>query len=166
RSVMSIFNHYRERYEATQQEELTIKEYLEPCKQDSSVYATAAERMLMAIGEPELVDTAQDPRLSRIFSNKVIKRYKVFSDFYGMEESIQQIVSFFKHAAQGLEEKKQILYLLGPVGGGKSSLAEMLKTLMEQMPIYCIKDSPVFESPLGLFSPEADGHILEEDYGI
>jgi serine protein kinase len=163
---MSIFNHYRERYEATQQEELTIKEYLELCKQDSSVYATAAERMLMAIGEPELVDTAQDPRLSRIFSNKVIKRYKVFSDFYGMEESIQQIVSFFKHAAQGLEEKKQILYLLGPVGGGKSSLAEMLKTLMEKMPIYCIKDSPVFESPLGLFSPEEDGHILEEDYGI
>jgi len=166
RSVMSIFNHYRERYEATQQEELTIKEYLELCKKDPSVYATAAERMLMAIGEPEMVDTSQDPRLSRIFSNKVIKRYQAFGDFYGMEEAIQQIVSFFKHAAQGLEEKKQILYLLGPVGGGKSSLAEMLKTLMEKMPIYCIKDSPVFESPLGLFSPDEDGHILEEDYGI
>ncbi len=163
---MSIFNHYRERYEATQQEELTIKEYLELCKKDPSVYATAAERMLMAIGEPEMVDTSQDPRLSRIFSNKVIKRYQAFGDFYGMEEAIQQIVSFFKHAAQGLEEKKQILYLLGPVGGGKSSLAEMLKTLMEKMPIYCIKDSPVFESPLGLFSPDEDGHILEEDYGI
>jgi len=83
-----------------------------------------------------------------------------------MEECIQQIVSFFKHAAQGLEEKKQILYLLGPVGGGKSSLAEMLKTLMEKMPIYCIKDSPVFESPLGLFDIDEDGQILEEDYGI
>lgn len=163
---MSIFNHYRERYEATQQEELTIKEYLELCKKDPSVYATAAERMLMAIGEPEMVDTAQDPRLSRIFSNKIIKRYKAFGDFYGMEEAIQQIVSYFKHAAQGLEEKKQILYLLGPVGGGKSSLAEMLKSLMEKMPIYCIKGSPVFESPLGLFNPEEDGKILEEDYGI
>jgi serine protein kinase len=96
----------------------------------------------------------------------MIKRYKAFSDFYGMEECIQQIVSFFKHAAQGLEEKKQILYLLGPVGGGKSSLAEMLKTLMEKMPIYCIKGSPVFESPLGLFNPEEDGQILLEDYGI
>jgi serine protein kinase len=122
--------------------------------------------MLMAIGEPEMVDTASDSRLSRIFSNKMIKRYKVFADFYGMEECIQQIVSFFKHAAQGLEEKKQILYLLGPVGGGKSSLAEMLKTLMEKMPIYCIKGSPVFESPLGLFNPEEDGKILLEDYGI
>ncbi len=163
---MSIFSHYRERYEATQQEELSIKEYLDLCKKDPSVYASAAERMLMAIGEPEMVDTASDPRLSRIFSNKMIKRYKAFGDFYGMEECIQQIVSFFKHAAQGLEEKKQILYLLGPVGGGKSSLAEMLKTLMEKMPIYCIKGSPVFESPLGLFNPEEDGKILLEDYGI
>ena len=163
---MSIFSHYRERYEATQQEELTIKEYLELCKKDPSVYATAAERMLMAIGEPEMVDTSQDPRLSRIFSNKIIKRYKAFADFYGMEESIQQIVSYFKHAAQGLEEKKQILYLLGPVGGGKSSLAEMLKALMEKMPIYCIKGSPVFESPLGLFNADEDGKILQEDYGI
>ena len=163
---MSLFNHYRERYDSTQQEEMSIKEYLELCKSDPSVYASAAERMLMAIGEPEMVDTSQDPRLSRIFFNKIIKRYKAFSEFYGMEECIQQIVSFFRHAAQGLEEKKQILYLLGPVGGGKSLLAEMLKTLMEKMPIYCIKGSPVFESPLGLFSPEEDGHILEEDYGI
>lgn len=163
---MSIFNHYRERYESTQEEELSIQQYLELCKSDPSVYATAAERMLMAIGEPELVDTSKDPRLSRIFSNKVIKRYQAFQDFYGMEECIEQIVSFFRHAAQGLEEKKQILYLLGPVGGGKSSLAEKLKSLIEKTPIYCIKGSPVFESPLGLFDPEEDGAILQEDYGI
>ena len=163
---MTIFNHYRERYISTQQEELSIQEYLDLCKQDRSVYATAAERMLIAIGEPELVDTSLDPRLSRIFSNKVIKRYEAFHEFYGMEECIEQIVSFFKHAAQGLEEKKQILYLLGPVGGGKSSLAEKLKALMQQMPIYCLKGSPVFESPLGLFNPDEDGQILEEDYGI
>ncbi|MCK7599029.1 PrkA family serine protein kinase [Microbulbifer sp. CAU 1566] len=163
---MSIFNHYLERYESIQEEELTIQEYLELCKNDRSAYASPAERMLMAIGEAELVDTSRDPRLSRIFSNKVIKRYKAFNEFYGMEEAIEQIVSFFRHAAQGLEEKKQILYLLGPVGGGKSSLAERLKALMEQIPIYAIKGSPVFESPLALFSPTEDGQILEEDYGI
>ena len=163
---MSIFNHYLERYESIQEEELTIQEYLELCKNDRSAYASPAERMLMAIGDTELVDTSRDPRLSRIFSNKVIKRYKAFSEFYGMEEAIEQIVSFFRHAAQGLEEKKQILYLLGPVGGGKSSLAERLKALMEQIPIYAIKGSPVFESPLALFSPTEDGQILEEDYGI
>jgi len=163
---MSIFNKYRERYTAKQEEELTLQDYLELCKTDKSAYASAAERMLLAIGEAELVDTSRDSRLSRIFQNKMIKRYRAFSEFYGMEEAIEQIVSFYRHAAQGLEERKQILYLLGPVGGGKSSLAERLKALMEEQPIYAIKDSPVYESPLGLFRPEEDGDILEQDYGI
>lgn len=163
---MSIFSHYQNRYEEHKEEELSIQDYLELCKDDPTVYASAAERMLMAIGEPELVDTSQDPRLSRIFSNKIIKRYPAFNDFYGMEECIEQIVSYFKHAAQGLEEKKQILYLLGPVGGGKSSLAEMLKTLMQRVSFYAIKDSPVNESPLVLFNPLEDGEILEEEYNI
>jgi len=161
-----IFESYQERFDASQQEELTIQEYLELCKTDPGAYASASERLLMAIGEPELVDTAKDPRLSRIHSNKVIKRYPSFSEFYGMEEAIEQIVSFFTHAAQGLEERKQVLYLLGPVGGGKSSLAERLKVLMQQQPFYAIKGSPVNESPLCLFNPDADGDELEDGYGI
>lgn len=163
---MSLFNHYASRYVAYQEEELSLEEYLQLCKKDPTAYASAAERMLLAIGEPELVDTSRDPRLSRIFSNKVIKRYPEFKEFYGMEDAVDQIVSFFKHAAQGLEEKKQILYLLGPVGGGKSSLAEKLKSLMQKQPFYAIKGSPVFESPLGLFDADEDGKILEEEYGI
>jgi serine protein kinase len=163
---MSIFERYQARYESSREEDMSLQEYLELCKSDPMAYAGAGERLLAAIGEPELVDTHNDPRLSRIFQNKVIKRYPAFSDFYGMEEAIEHLVSYLKHAAQGLEEKKQILYLLGPVGGGKSSLAEKLKELMQQIPFYAIKDSPVFESPLSLFSPEEDGPILEEDYGI
>ncbi len=163
---MSIFDHYKARYDSVQQEEYSLDEYLQLCKQDPTIYADASERMLKAIGEPEMVDTAADPRLSRIFSNKLIKRYPAFSEFYGMEDAIENIVSYFKHAAQGLEERKQILYLLGPVGGGKSSLAERLKYLMQNIPFYAIKDSPVFESPLGLFKPEEDGEILEQEYGI
>jgi serine protein kinase len=163
---MSIFSNYQTRYEDTEQEEYDLNEYLEICKADSTAYATAAERLLLAIGEPENIDTSKDARLSRIFSNKIIKRYPEFGDFYGMEECIEQIVSFFKHAAQGLEEKKQILYLLGPVGGGKSSLAEKLKELMEKVPFYSLKGSPVHESPLGLFNPSEDGKILKEEYGI
>ena len=129
-------------------------------------YASPAERMLAAIGEPEVVDTRNDPRLSRLFSNRTIRRYPAFQEFYGMEDVIGQIVAFFKHAAQGLEERKQILYLLGPVGGGKSSIAERLKVLMERFPIYALKGSPVNESPLGLFHPERFGETLEKEYGI
>lgn len=163
---MSIISHYQARFDATQQEEMSLEEYLALCKDDPTAYATAAERMLMAIGEPEMVDTAQDPRLSRIFSNKIIRRYPAFDEFYGLEEVIENIVSYYRHAAQGLEEKKQILYLLGPVGGGKSSLAEKLKALMQKVPFYALKGSPVNDSPLTLFNPEEDGPILEEEYGI
>ena len=163
---MTIFNAYQARYEAAREEEMSLQDYLELCRADRMAYATAAERMLTAIGEPELVDTRLDPRLSRIFSNKIIKLYPAFRDFYGMEEVIENIVSYFRHAAQGLEEKKQILYLLGPVGGGKSSLAEKLKSLIERVPFYAIKGSPVNESPLGLFNAAEDAHILEDDFGI
>lgn len=163
---MSIFSNYQTRYEDTEQEEYSLKEYLEISKEDPTAYANAAQRLLLAIGEPELIETSKDARLSRIFSNKVIKRYSVFDDFYGMEECIEQMVSFFRHAAQGLEEKKQILYLLGPVGGGKSSLAERLKQLMEKLPFYSLKGSPVQETPLGLFNPLEDSQILKEEYGI
>ena len=82
---MSIFSHFQQRFASTQQEELTLQEYLELCKQDRSTYASAAERLLLAIGEPELVETANNSRLSRIFSNKVIRRYPAFEDFHGME---------------------------------------------------------------------------------
>ncbi|MEM7284261.1 MAG: PrkA family serine protein kinase, partial [Pseudomonadota bacterium] len=133
---MDLFSRHLARYEQAQEEVLSLQEYLEICKQDRMAYASAAERLLHAIGEPELMDTRQDPRLSRIFSNKVIKVYPAFREFFGMEDTIEQIVSYLRHAAQGLEEKKQILYLLGPVGGGKSSLAEKLKSLMEKAPFY------------------------------
>ena len=121
--------------------------------------------MITAIGEPVVVDTSKDPRLGRIFLNRTIKLYPTMAGFFGMEDTIQRVVSYFHHAAQGLEERKQVLYLLGPVGGGKSSLAERLKALMETQPIYVLAAgdelSPVFESPLGLFRPEAMGATLE-----
>lgn len=163
---MDIFSKFAARYDRTREEEYSLEEYLALCKQDRMVYATAAERMLAAIGEPELLDTRHDPRLSRIFQNKVVKIYPAFREFYGLEEIIEQVVSYFRHAAQGLEERKQVLYLLGPVGGGKSSIAERLKQLMQEIPFYAIQGSPVNESPLGLFSADEDGAILEEQYGI
>ncbi|NOH80455.1 PrkA family serine protein kinase [Vibrio sp. RE86] len=167
---MSIFDHFQARYEASKDEELSLQDFLALCKDDKSAYANAAERLLMAIGEPEVIDTAQDPQLSRIFSNRVISRYDTFKDFYGMEEAIEQIVSYLKHAAQGLEERKQILYLLGPVGGGKSSLAEKLKALMQQVPVYMLsangERSPVNDHPFCLFDVNEDGDLLKQEYGI
>src|ERR1700691_648513 len=157
----SLFNAFVRTFEARGESDMSMAEYLESCRGDPMRYANAAERLLAAIGEPQIVDTAKDPRLGRIFLNRTLRTYPAFTGFHGMEDTIERIVAFFRHAAQGLEERKQILYLLGPVGGGKSSLAERLKLLMEANPIYVLKAgdelSPVFESPLGLFDPETLG---------
>jgi serine protein kinase len=165
-----VFNTFMRSFEARREKEMSLSEYLEACRGDPMLYAYATERLLAAIGEPEIIDTAKDPRLGRIFLNRTIRAYPAFAGFYGMEETIERIVSFLRHAAQGLEERKQILYLLGPVGGGKSSLAERLKSLMEVHPIYVLKAgdelSPVFEGPLGLFDPDTMGAMVEERYGI
>ena len=165
--VFSLHTALREQRRET---EMGLVDYLHACREDPGCYAGPAERMLRAIGDPETVDTARDPRLGRIFLNRTIRVYPAFSDFHGMEDTIERIVGFFRHAAQGLEERKQILYLLGPVGGGKSSLGERLKALMEQEPIYVLKAgrdlSPVFESPLGLFDPDQIGPAMERKYNI
>ncbi|ABO23699.1 PrkA family serine protein kinase [Shewanella loihica] len=167
---MGIFEHYQQRYEKKLDEEYSLQEFLAICKEDRIAYASAAERLLTAIGKPEVIDTSKDPILSRIFSNRLISRYPAFKDFYGMEDSIEQIVAYLKHSAQGLEESKQILYLLGPVGGGKSSLAEKLKSLMQRVPIYVLsangQRSPVNDHPFCLFNPEEDGELLKNEYNI
>ena len=165
-----VFGLFSSAYARERRESMSLTDYLEGCREDPGKYATAAERMIAAIGEPTIIDTSKDRRLGRIFLNRTIKIYPTLAGFFGMEDTIQRVVSYFQHAAQGLEERKQILYLLGPVGGGKSSLAERLKSLMETQPIYVLaagdEISPVFESPLGLFRPEAMGAFLQRQYNI
>ncbi len=166
----SVFGLFSKLYDSQKETEMSIEDYLKCCAREPMAYASAAERMLAAIGEPEIVDTSHDPRLGRIFMNRTIRVYPNFADFYGMEETIERIVGYFRHAAQGLEERKQVLYLLGPVGGGKSSLAERLKLLMERLPIYALKAgkevSPVFESPLGMFDPLRMADQIERQYRV
>src|ERR1700735_1916766 len=166
----SLFSSFARFYENQREVEMSLDDYIRGCSDDAMMYASAAERLLKAIGDPKVVDTSLDSRTGRIFMNRTIKVYPAFEDFYGMEETIERIVGFFRYAAQGLEERKQILYLLGPVGGGKSSLAERLKLLMEKMPIYVLKAgkeiSPVFESPLGLFDPLRMGDQIERQYKV
>lgn len=165
---MNLMHLFQQDFKNNEAQRMSLTDYLNLCRTDRLAYASAAERMVEAIGKPEIVNTANDPRLSRIFMNRTIRVYPAFKEFFGMEDTIEHIVGYFQHAAQGLEERKQILYLLGPVGGGKSSLAEKLKELMESYPIYALATdneiSPVFETPLALFSKYSGP--LKEEYGI
>jgi serine protein kinase len=62
---------------------MSLEDYLIGCKTNPLWYATAAERMVAAIGEPTVFDTSTDPRMSRIFSNRKIRVYDAFKDFFG-----------------------------------------------------------------------------------
>ncbi|MGB4076716.1 MAG: PrkA family serine protein kinase [Minisyncoccia bacterium] len=180
-SATAVFDRIRQR--SAKPTMMTLTDYLEGCRSNSGYYATAAERLLEAIGKPIVINTGRsgDARLGRIHQNRTIRVFPAFAEFHGIEAPIEEVYNFFKAAAQGLEERKQIMYLLGPVGSAKSSVAERLKDLMEQRPIYVLavpsRDragkvipaeydlSPLYESPLGLF-PKEDAAEMEEAYGV
>src|ERR687889_990064 len=101
-----------------------------------------------------------------------VARYKFFSgELFGIEEPIARFVEYFKSAAQRLEVRKRILLLMGPVGGGKSTIVSMLKrgleewTRTEEGAVYAIKDCPMHEEPLHLIPQELRAEV-EKHYGI
>src|SRR5512137_445123 len=90
-----LLTRYASDYDSRRTVEMSVAEYLEACKTDPTCYAGAHERLLSAIGEPVVIDTAKDARLGRIFMNRTIRTYPAFAEFYGMEETVERIVSFF-----------------------------------------------------------------------
>ena len=132
----------------------TFLEYLDLLREDPSRYELAHERLYHLLIEPgvEHIRTEEDARLMRIYGKEVIKRYDFFKqDFFGIDETIMKIVRYFASAAMKGEEARQVLYLVGPVGAGKSSLIEAIKRLLEESPpVYALEGCPMREEPLHL----------------
>lgn len=132
----------------------TFLDYLERVKQDPSIPKLAHARiydMIVQAGVRDVLDT-DDPRTKRLFKDEPLKIYNFFADsFFGIERVIAQIVRYFHAAALKGEESRQVLYLMGPVGSGKSSLVEHIQRGLEQSPpFYAIEGCPMFEEPLHL----------------
>jgi serine protein kinase len=147
----------------------TLLDYLELVKQNPRLADTAHQRMYRMIvdaGVSEL-DLEADPRAKRVFGDQHVKVYNFFKDeFFGMERTLDKIVRYFHSAAMGGEEARQVLYLMGPVGSGKSSLVERLKRGLEELdPIYVIEGSPTFCNPLCLI-PRHLRPAFEEMLGV
>ena len=79
-----LFETFARSYDARRATEMSLTDYLKGCRSDPMMYATATERILAAIGEPEMVDTAKDPRFGRVFMNRTIRTYPAFADFFGI----------------------------------------------------------------------------------
>ena len=119
----------------------------------------------------DMVHAAGVERLNEGTQHEVLS-YNFFSgELFGIEEPIARIVEYFKSAAQRLEVRKRILLLMGPVGGGKSTIVNMLKrgleewTRIEGGAVYAIKDCPMHEEPLHLIPHQLRAEV-EKLYGI
>ena len=119
----------------------------------------------------DMVHAAGVERLNEGTQHEVLA-YNFFSrELFGIEEPIAKIVEYFKSAAQRLEVRKRILLLMGPVGGGKSTIVNMLKrgledwTQTEAGAVYAIKDCPMHEEPLHLIPHQLRAEV-EKHYGI
>lgn len=132
----------------------TFIEYLDLVKNNPELAQLSHQRLYKMMIDPGVteIDIEEDPRLSRIFKNRKLRQYDFFAeDFFGMEDTIANVVRYFHSASLRGEESRQVLYLVGPVGSGKSSLAERLKQGLENLtPIFAIEGCPMYEDPLHL----------------
>ncbi|HUA35105.1 MAG TPA: hypothetical protein VMA09_15965 [Candidatus Binataceae bacterium] len=132
----------------------TLLEYLDVARADPLMTKLAHARiydLIMNPGSSNIHDT-DDPRTKRLYKDEPLKVYNFFADeFFGIERTIAQIVRYFHSASLKGEESRQVLYLMGPVGSGKSSLVERVQRGLEQASsIYAIEGCPMNEEPLHL----------------
>ena len=147
----------------------TFLEYLELVKADPGLAKSSHRRihdMMIDAGVSEL-NPENDPRIQRIYGDEPIKVYGFFKEeFFGMERTLDKIVRYFHSAAMGGEECRQVLYLMGPVGSGKSSLVDrLIRGLEELLPIYAIDGDPMQGDPLTLV-PRHLRPAFEEMLGV
>ncbi|HQA08181.1 MAG TPA: PrkA family serine protein kinase [Syntrophomonadaceae bacterium] len=160
----------KDRQERHQQQfNITLLDYLQIVKEDPQVTMLAHERIhrLITAAGVKTIKTEEHPRLRRLYGNSVIKVYRFFEEeFFGIDRTIMEIARYFYAAAMRGEESRQVLYLVGPVGSGKSSLVESLKQALEKSPpIYVIQGCPMREEPLHLI-PKHLRSKFEELLGV
>ncbi|MDD6794317.1 MAG: PrkA family serine protein kinase [Clostridiaceae bacterium] len=132
----------------------TFLDYLEIIKKNPDIAKLSHKRLydiIMSQGV-EVLKGEENPRIKRIYGNEPVRRYGFFkNDFFGIDKVIMKLVNYFNSAAMKGEESRQVLYLVGPVGAGKSSLVESLKKALESCPpIYSLEGCPMHEEPLHL----------------
>lgn len=150
-------SHNNEKFEGS------FLDYLEIVKNNTNVAKLAHKRMhdLIVSKEVEILKPEENQRIKKIYGNDVIKRYSFFKDdFFGIDKILMKIANYFYSASMKGEEARQVLYLVGPVGAGKSSLVEALKKALETAdPIYTIKGCPMHEEPLHLIPKHLRGEF-------
>ncbi|HEU4934775.1 MAG TPA: PrkA family serine protein kinase [Pyrinomonadaceae bacterium] len=143
----------------------TFRDYFELVAQNPRIAQLSHARI------NDMVHAAGIERLNEGTQHEILSYNFFANELFGIEEPIARIVEYFKSAAQRLEVRKRILLLMGPVGGGKSTIVNMLKrgledwTRTEGGAVYAIKDCPMHEEPLHLIPHQLRSEV-EKHYGI
>ena len=151
---------YRDR-ERELQWEGTFAQYFEIATKKPEVIRLAHERIYRMIMDADVETTRSGEPLYNFFSEEI----------FGIEKPLQQIVEYFHSAAQRLEVRKRILLLMGPVGGGKSTIVYLIKRGLEAYSrtnvgaLYSIKDCPMHEEPLHLIPIDLRPDV-EKEFGL
>jgi serine protein kinase len=151
---------YRDR-ERELQWQGTFSQYFEIASKQPLVSQLSHERIYHMIMDAGTETTRTGEPLYKFFNNEI----------FGIEKPLQQIVDYFHSAAQRLEVRKRVLLLMGPVGGGKSTIVYLLKRGLEaysrtqEGAIYAISDCPMHEEPLHLIPHELRGDV-EKEFGL
>ncbi|AEJ39853.1 serine protein kinase [Sulfobacillus acidophilus TPY] len=139
----------------------TFRDYFNLVRENPRLARLSHARIYDMIAEAGVVTTPEGSHRYRFFED----------DLFGLDRSLEQLVEYFHSAAQRLEVRKRILLLMGPVGGGKSTLVTLLKRGLEAYTrtdagaTFGISGCPMHEEPLHLI-PDALRPDVERDYGI
>ncbi|MDB2061233.1 PrkA family serine protein kinase [Clostridium perfringens] len=132
----------------------TFLDYLEIVKDNPDVAKLSHKRIYDLIMDKgfEILRPEENAKIKKIYGNEKIKRYNFFKeDFYGIDTVVMKLMNYFHSASMRGEEARQVLYLVGPVGAGKSSLVESIKRVLETAPpVYVLDGCPMHEEPLHL----------------
>lgn len=149
--------------------EVSFLEYLNIVKDSPAIAKLAHKRMYDIILKSgfQVLKPEENPRIRKIYGNDIVKKYNFFKeDFFGIDKVLMKLANYFYSAAMKGEEARQVLYLVGPVGAGKSSLVETMKKALELAdPVYALKGCPMNEEPLHLI-PKHLRKEFEKELGI
>ncbi|WP_326513026.1 PrkA family serine protein kinase [Clostridium intestinale] len=147
----------------------TFLDYLELVKENPDIAKLAHKRMYDIILNQgfEILKPEDNPRIKKLYGSEGIKRFNFFKDsFFGIDRVVMKLMNYLNSASMKGEEARQVLYLVGPVGAGKSSLVESLKNALETAdPIYVLDGCPMQEEPLHLIPKHIRGDF-EDNLGV
>ncbi|MEW6622551.1 MAG: protein prkA [Bacillota bacterium] len=140
----------------------TFFEYLQLVQENPQITRLAQARIYDMVISHGIDEKVEGTRIFKFF----------ISDLFGLEDTLEQLVEEYLHAAaRGLESRHRILVLMGPVGSGKSTIVNLLKRGMElytktqEGALYAIKGCPMYEEPLHLV-PEELRQSIQKQYGV